>query len=930
MRLRGGALVLALALLPGATDAAAPSDARGELVSGLLSHLPVRIEPNRGQLPEGVRLGARAGGGEAFLGDDGIVLFPAGRGSSSGILLRLPEGKALRPEPVGPLPGVRNVIVGPDSRRWTLGIPGYESAVYPEVVPGVDVAFHGRRLALEIELHLAPGAQAPGSLFEIEGAFGVRLEADGRLVLTAGGSEVSLLPPVAFQETADGRSLVPARYRITPPCGLGIELGPHDEGAAVVVDPVILFSTPLGGSGIDAGRAVAVSGDGSTTIAGSTDSTDFPVTPGGSTTKANGDAFVLRLDAARQLVFATTIGGSGWENADAVAVDGAGNTAIVGDTVSTDFPTTAGAPQRTFGGSRTGSTPEPAGDAWAAKLGPTGIPLWVTYLGGSRGDDADAVAVDGQGGVYVLGNTSSRNFPVTAGAFQTTRAGSTDYDTDAFVSKVDASGTRFAFSTYLGGSGIESGYFYGLGGGIAVSSNGEVTVCGSAGSGFPTTAGAYQPVARGGNDAFVTRLSADGSRLVWSTLLGGTASESPWGLALDPTGPVFVLGSTASADFPVTPGASQAAFGGGVYDFFVAKLSSSGSSLIWATYLGGGGDESDSLNHSFGAIATDPQGGAWVTGNTGSPDFPVSAGAIQAVPPRGNLYSAPVDGGTLAPPAKSPPGNRVKALLDVVTNPLVLWALLDRALVRTDDGGTTWKTVSPPAQPGQSLETVAQDTVASGVIYAGLSYGSGSSPGTVVYRTWNGGTSWTPAAAGLPSSTMPFSLAVDVRRSGSIYLAASTGFFRSTNSGSQWNSAGSGLAASPRLLFYNSYGTGTLWATDGTKLQKSVDGGATFQAPVQGLPEGYGIRLAFDPAVEKVWAATSSGIYESTNGGQGWVERNNGIPADQRSIVAIDAHPSRTGLAWAVSGRGKVYRTSDGGLTWSAVAAPLMGYSSTV
>ncbi|MCE7959354.1 MAG: hypothetical protein DYH06_15665, partial [Acidobacteria bacterium ACB2] len=342
MRHRGGALALVLALLPGAGLAATAGAPVEKRASDLLSLVPVRVEPNRGQLPEGVRLGARAGGGSALLGDDGILLVPSGAAPGDGIRLRLASGREIRPEPSVRLPGVANVVRGPDPARWVLGIPGYEAGVYRDAAPGVDLSLHGRRRVLEIDVALAPGALLPERLLEVEGALGLRLEPDGRLTLSGAAGEVTLLPPVAVQRLAGGPREVAARYRLVPPCGLGVELGPHDAAAPVVVDPVILFATPIGGTQVDRAHAVAVSSDGTVTIAGSTDSADFPVSSGGVTPKANGDAFVVRLDPARQLVFSTTIGGGVWESADGVAVDPAGNAAVAGRTTSADFPTTAG------------------------------------------------------------------------------------------------------------------------------------------------------------------------------------------------------------------------------------------------------------------------------------------------------------------------------------------------------------------------------------------------------------------------------------------------------------------------------------------------------------------------------------------------------------------------------------------------------------
>jgi uncharacterized repeat protein (TIGR01451 family) len=250
------------------------------------------------------------------------------------------------------------------------------------------------------------------------------------------------------------------------------------------------------------------------------------------------------------------------------------------------------------------------------KLNPAGSGLvYSTYLGGSGNDNGGHIAVDAAGNAYVTGSTISTDFPTTPGAFQTSLQG----NFDTVVTKLNPAGSGLVYSTYLGGSGGGEG-----GGGIAVDAAGNVYVTGSTlSTDFPTTPGAFQTSLQGNSDTVVTKLNPAGSGLVYSTYLGGSGDENGGGIAVDAAGNAYVTGSTGSTDFPTTPGAFQSAFQGGGSDAVVTKLNPAGSGLVYSTYLGGsGGDEG-------GDIAVDAAGNAYVTGGSGSTDFPTTPGAFQ-------------------------------------------------------------------------------------------------------------------------------------------------------------------------------------------------------------------------------------------------------------------------------------------------------------
>ncbi|MEM7355138.1 MAG: SBBP repeat-containing protein [Acidobacteriota bacterium] len=326
---------------------------------------------------------------------------------------------------------------------------------------------------------------------------------------------------------------------------------------------------------------------------------------------------IAAYDADRPLVidpileYSTYLGDS--ESAYGITIDATGNAYIVGQTRSANFPDTVGPG---FGGGR---------DVFVAKLNASGTGLiYATYLGGASSEFGRGISLDSAGNAYVVGETSSIDFPTTAGAFQTTKAGVSG-STDAFVTKLGNLGT-VVYSTYLGGTKGE------FSGGVAVDSTGQAVVTGQTQStDFPTTALSVQPASGGGHDAFVTKLNAAGSGLVYSSYLGGSHTEKGSAITLDDLGHVYLTGMTQSGDFPVTPGAVQTTKNGH-NDAFVAQLDASGSSLVYATLLGGGG-----LDIAYG-IAVDDAWNVYVTGYTNSIDFPVTAGVVQ--PARGGVYDA--------------------------------------------------------------------------------------------------------------------------------------------------------------------------------------------------------------------------------------------------------------------------------------------------
>jgi hypothetical protein len=546
------------------------------------------------------------------------------------------------------LPGKVHYLRGNDPTQWRTHIPTYTQVYYQAVYPGVDMVFYGRQGQLEYDIVLAPGVNPQTIRLGFEGVEDLDVDAQGDLVLRIGDEELRLQKPVIYQEVEGGRQEVNGGYVLHAPRQVGFQVVAYDMARALVIDPVLNYSSYLGGSDTDEAYSIAVDAEGAAYVAGETTSVDFPtvepVQPGYG---GNFDAFIAKVSPdGTALVYATYLGGSRVDVAYAIAVDMAGYTYVAGATNSPDFPTIR-ALQPTYGG---------INDAFVVKLSPDGASLvYATYLGGSEGDLAFGLAVDTLGAAYVTGSTDSLDFP-TKNPLQPTLAGG---NPDVFVTKIHPQGSVLVYSTYLGGKDSDQGN------GIAVDGLGNAYVTGSTFSAdFPTTAGAFQitPPPLGADNGFVTKVNPTGSALVYSTYLGGRGPAATLGIAIDIVGYAYVIGGTNTPDFPATttlqrmPVRRQDALGGdpllprvaffegspvrnwrvtsrisiesipvgcaGTPDAFVAKLTPDGAALVYATRLGGSDCDVGQ------GIALDVAGHAYVTGLTLSDDFP-AVNAIQ-------------------------------------------------------------------------------------------------------------------------------------------------------------------------------------------------------------------------------------------------------------------------------------------------------------
>ena len=507
------------------------------------------------------------------------------------------------------LSGRVNYLVGQDSSRWIMGMPTYAKVAYEDVYPGVDLVYYGNQGQLEYDFVVAPRADPGQVKLAFRGADKIEVNPAGELILNTANGELRMHKPVIYQEFDGVRKPINGGYALKDDRTVGFQVAAYDATHPLIIDPVLIYSTYLSGSDLDGGLDIAVDKKGQAYVAGQTVSTDFPIKNAPQPTFGGGfgdfgDAFVAQLTAdGKALRYATYLGGNRFDQARGIAVDKRGQAYVTGPTESSNFPT-VNALQPTLDGVQ---------NAFVAQLTADGTMLrYSTYLGGGGSDFGSDIAVDERGQAYVVGFTSSNDFP-TVRAMQPDLGGGSD----AFVAKFTADGDTLRYATYLGGSNSDGGS------GIAVDQRGRAYVTGDTQSTDFPTENALQPTFGGGvNDAFVVQFTTDGSSLLYATYLGGNNSDGGSGIAVDQRGRAYVTGTTSSDDFPIQ-NALQSVLGGSS-DAFVAQFTVDGSSLLYATYLGGSNRDGGS------GIAVDQRGQAYVTGTTSSDDFPIQD-ALQSV-----------------------------------------------------------------------------------------------------------------------------------------------------------------------------------------------------------------------------------------------------------------------------------------------------------
>ncbi len=540
-----------------------------------------------------------------------------------------------------------NYLLGSNATTWRTDVPSFGQVRYRGVYPGVDLLFHGSGHRVEFDFVLQPGADPRAIQLRITGTKAA-VSASGDLILGDAPYQLTWKQPRIYQIIGGRRIAVAGSFRAHG-SKVDFVVGVYNRKEALILDPVLAYSSYLGGTGDEGARAVGVDGAGNVYIAGVTTSTDLPTSRTGlqpafaglTTNGLTGDAFVAKFSPTGALLYLTYLGGSRDDAAGGIAVDSAGNAYVTGFTNSTNFPVSPNAAQASFHGYG-GNPLFNLGDAFITKINPSGNQiLYSTYLGGSANEAASGIAIDSAGNAYITGSTLSTDLPVTPGAFQPHYAGAGGQPTtdlgapffvagDGFVAKLNPSGTQFLLVTYLGGSLDD------LPACIALDPAGNIVVGGmTISNNFPVTANAFQPVYHGENtaqnpffyygDGFITKLNPAGTALVYSTYLGGTGDDRVAALTTDSTGAVYATGPTSSPNFPITSNAYQRGNAGPtltqvaervVGDAFLVKLDPTGSTLLYGTYFGGRGDDAGN------AIALDPTGAIYIAGQTTSTDFP--------------------------------------------------------------------------------------------------------------------------------------------------------------------------------------------------------------------------------------------------------------------------------------------------------------------
>jgi hypothetical protein len=614
--------------LPLLNAAPAESAQSRQRVVTAYGNLPLAFEANQGQTDPRVKYMARGNGYTLFLtSSEAVVSLPvvneaapnssrersrrhlSSQKISSAVLRMQMVGANPHPQIAGQerLPGISNYFIGNDPHKWQTGVPQYGRVGYQDVYPGVNLAFHGEQRQLEFDFIVAAGADPAPIGLHFAGADRVTTDEAGSLILSSSGSDLRLHKPVAYQEKDGSRQLVDAHFVVKDDNRVAFALGEYDRGRELVIDPSLIYSTYLGGSGEDEATAIAIDSSGNAYLTGRTNSLNFPGTVGGTT---GFDVFVSKVNAAGSaLSYSTIIGGNGLDDVGlGIAVNSTG-VYVVGSTSSTNYPLAT----------ILGPTGAHGQDAFVAKLNlVTGVVTHTTLIGGGGTEEGNAIAINSSGNAYIVGQTDSTgtsSFP-TQGPIQGTNAGLVD----AFIAELNTAGTGLVYSTYLGGSTGD------LATGIALDGSNNAYVTGiTVSSNFPTKAGAFQSSFGGGSeDSFVAKIMPDGSALVYSTFLGGNGADDALAIAVDSAGEVYVTGKTQSTDFP-TLNAFQPSFGGGTIDGdgFVTKLNATGSGLIFSTYLGGSSDDTGT------GIALDSFDDPYTTGRTLSTNFPTGGSPFQ-------------------------------------------------------------------------------------------------------------------------------------------------------------------------------------------------------------------------------------------------------------------------------------------------------------
>jgi hypothetical protein len=844
--------------------------------------LPLSFEENRGQTDARVKFLSQ-GNGYTLLLSPGAVELNLARSLRDGhAALRMSFPGAQRSPLVtgdGRQSTISSYFVGNDPAKWISGAQNYARVRYQELYPGVDLVFYGHQRQLEYDLVVAPGADPGAIRLQFDGVDNLRLDSAGNLVLRAGAGELRQHRPIVYQERDGARQSVNGRYVIQAHNRVAIEIAQYDTRKPLIIDPVLTFATYLGSpsgdlQGLSAAAdnatypAVAVDSQGNVYLTGWNGglATQFPINigsvtlpaPPGGTGGGGTEVFVVKMNSAgTALAYSVVFGGGGTDIGGGIAVDTSGNAYVTGSTTSTgpgpsgNFPTSAGAAQPVIHGPT---------NAFVTKVNAAGNALtYSTYLGGSGNDWGRAIAVDQSGNAYVTGTAqevAGTNFPLVNAISSTPGAG--------FLTEVNSAGTAFAYSTFLSA---------GIGYGIALDSSADAYVAGTTG-----TVASPSPA-----QAYVLKVNAGGSGIDYGPVLLGSSGAGlqsiGFGIALDSQENAYVTGMTNNLNFPVTAGAAQTTYGGGLTDAFAVKLGPTGAlPPIYATYIGGIG--SNILPERGSGIGVDVLGYAYVSGTTQCIGFPVT-----------NPITGALNG-----------------------SPTVL-------MKGTLSGSTSTWTPTSLAGTFDQVTALAFNPASSDIIYAGAT-AIDVTTGGGIYISSNGGSTWTPSSSGITSTSID-AIAVDPNNTANVYAIAGGKIYLSINSGTSWTAVGPTVGTSGSLAIAPT-SPSTIYAGSSTSLLYSTNNGTSWNSVTTVPLPVY--SLAVDPNnAETAYAGTGAGVYKTINGGGSWSGVNNpALTAIPVSSLAINS----ASTLYAATEAG-LYYTSNGGTSWTLVTQTILGIPST-
>ena len=507
--------------------------------------------------------------------------------------------------PVGlnPVQWTSNYFLGNDADKWLSGVPNFQSLIYKNLWDGIDLEYQMNGDHLKYQFIVHPGSEPSDIAIRVDGHEDLYVMNNQELCIETGIGTSIVDSGLDVFYAHDNEAKINAGFMLLGNDIYSFDLGAWDNTRTMIIDPII-YSTFLGGTGTDGGNDIAVDEEGCAYVTGQTDSLSFRTIPGviDLETRPSADLFVVKLNRnGTEIVYSSFIGGVEHDVGTGIAVDSQGFTHVTGITYSEDFPSTSEAYDSTYSG---------VGDAFIMKISQNGDSLeYSTFLGGVHDDRAHAIALDNKDQAYVTGETWSADFPVTVGALNKTKNG----DSDIFVTKINQYGDMLDYSTFLGGTGSEQGTD------ISVDDEGCMFVTG-------TTMSVYFPVTTGANNlpnenAFVIKINKDGNSIGYSRLIGGSGNDFSNSIALDRNGNAYITGRTDSANFPTTDESYDENYNG-YNDAFMTKLSNTGDSIIYSTYLGSTMDDEGT------GISLEVDGTIYITGYSKSMNFPTTLGAL--------------------------------------------------------------------------------------------------------------------------------------------------------------------------------------------------------------------------------------------------------------------------------------------------------------